>query len=255
MTDSTSEPALDAPADRASVGSMIAKRTRKRGHIEKSLAFARGRAARLTALPPVVCPFPALDAASMASAASFEMIAARAPWPYEPLPSIGGPVVVQCDGLYFGSGYGTCERLRREGRFVIANDILVHPTQIERAARVGVTAVAPILVALDRVSPAQIDRVVEMARAMNIAITPEIATVEHLARAHELGARVAFVSLRDRDHFRPDLASARRLVEANRLHVSPIRLIGLFAPSLPPDEATAARQLGLDLLATEGISD
>lgn len=233
---------------------MIAKRTRKRGHIEKSLAFARARASRLTALPPVRCPFEALDVASLVQAASFEIIAMRAPWALAAT-APGAVAIVQCDGLYFGSGYGTCERMRRAGRLVIANDILVHPTQIERAARVGVTAVAPILVALDRVDPVEVERVLSMARAMNIAITPEIATVEHLARAHDLGARVAFVSLRDRDHFRPDLAPAQRLVEENRRHASPIRLIGLFAPSLPPDEASAAKQLGLDLLATEGISD
>ncbi len=237
---------------------LIGRRTRRRGAIDRALSFAHARAARLSASPPIALDLGPPRAGPLRvedepGVPAYRSVARRLPWLDAAAPGSApaieraGVLVVHCEGSQMGGDYELLERTRREqpSAILIASDVFVDPSQLERARRAGADGVAPVMVALRREHPDDpLRELAGAARALGLELVPECATHADLVAARAEGAGRALVSLRDRDHHRPALDDAAKLTEDR----AGLVLIGIFASSLPEELQERARALGLDAL-------
>ncbi|MBL9021252.1 MAG: hypothetical protein JNL21_03585 [Myxococcales bacterium] len=182
-------------------GMRLARRSRKRGALDKALGLARARAARLASSPPLPPRAPADPHA-----------AAR-------VRSGAGPVlVVSCDASE-GRGYEALEEARAAAPHVLllALDLFVDEAQIRRARQAGADGV--VLVA--RVLPQ--DRLAELAaaaRAQGLSVSVEVRSAPELAGALAIQADAVRVAEMDRDNGRPDPDAAATRAAAEKAHVA-----------------------------------
>ncbi|NUP11009.1 MAG: hypothetical protein HOW73_33600 [Polyangiaceae bacterium] len=234
----------------------LAKRTRRRGALDKAVTFAWERAARIAASPPLASPFGAprrLPAPSGASA--FRLLTRAVPWtdPAPASPTPLGPndvLVVTAEGRFFGGSYELCEQVRTRCAFMVVSDVFVSPAQIQRARRAGADAIAPIVRALAHPSE-DLAELARAARELGLDVIPEVATPAEVTLARDLASERVFVSLRDRDTHRPAidevaavLASAHEATGAANIEV-----LALFADDLPKEHAEKAANLAFERCA------
>lgn len=198
----------------------LAKRTRKRGALDKALGLARARAARLAASPPLPSRYAVDPRAS-------EHVREGEP----------GWVLVDCDASTGGT-YQMLEEARAASethgadrdRFVAA-DLFLHEAQLRRARHAGADAallVARVLT-LDR-----LDALTKAARGLGLAVAIEVRDVSELAAATAVGADAVRVAEVDRDTRRP-AADAPAVVSAARAACIPL-LVACDHRKLPFDD-------------------
>jgi hypothetical protein len=217
----------------------LGKRTRRRGAIEKSVAFAKARAARIAAGPPLPRtgapprPLP-LRPGRVAS------LSAGAPWEARARPTPRGfeLVVVHAEGRFLGGSYELCERARRQVEApLLVSDVFLGEAAIGRAWRAGADAISPIVCASERAG-VPLASLAAAARALGLGFAPEVATLDELESARDLGCRLVLVSLRDRDSLRPSLDAVAPLFD-----VPGLVMVALFADTLSGDEGARAAAL------------
>lgn len=229
----------------------IAKRTRRRGALDKCLTFARQRSARIAASPPLPSPFPP-PRAQPPELSSLAVLAQALPWaepsvPELPIPSRFSAVVVVCEGRFFEGDYELLERARRTqaADYWIASDVFVDTAQIVRARRAGADAISPLVRVLERTSLTLAD-LAGAARELGLDVVPQCASAEELEAALEIGCARALVSLRDAETLRPAIDEVAAMFETSR----DIELVSIFADSLPEDLALRARSFDFSVRAT-----
>lgn len=225
----------------------LGKRSRRRGALDKALSFAHARAARLAAGPPLsrLAPAPQPLPAHLSRVASLAGPAAQ--WRAAEL-AVRPPhdlLVVHAEGRFLGGSYELCERAR--GAFsgpIVVSDVLIADEQLARAHRAGADAIAPIVVACERAG-VSLAALAARARALGLACLPEVATLEQLELARSLSLDRVLVSLRDRDTLRACVEEVAPLFAREGVFV-----IGLFADTLPAEDARRAAELATDERAT-----
>ncbi len=229
----------------------LAKRSRKRGEIERAIFFAEQRAARLSTAPPLARSCAAPTERPLRSPT---LLARKLPWGAVPegwSDTSAGTLLIVADGCHFAGGYSDVEVLRAVHleRSLVVADAFVDELLVERAYRAGADALAPPLGLLSR-RQAQ-EAVFVQARARGLAVVPECSSPGDLELARAEGCREVLVSARHRDHFRLDASSARSLCEAAcGAGLSPWLL---FAEDLPQDDLSSLQSAGANLVPTRAL--
>lgn len=214
----------------------LGPRTRRRGQIAKILARKRETVARLRAAPPL----PARHAPRR-GALEARVRGARAEVVVSPTFDPRGALeaFVACD-VALGGSFDALSDLRDRlesdspDTRLVAVDFVVHPIQLERAAASGADAALLVARLVDAEGLAAL---VAKARALGLEPLVEVASEQELARALDLRVVAIAVSIRDRDHGRPEIERAISLAHAAG---SEIRRVALEAPLDAADELAEA---------------
>lgn len=216
----------------------LAKRTRQRGAIFKMVAFAEGRAARISAappLPPAHAPSDGVHAA-MPVHARVGVLSRATPWPRAdgPYATVGtlDVLIVVAEGSLFGGSYELVEATFKAGAPPIwVSDAFLDPVQVRRAAEAGASGIAPIAAVAARAG-VPLAEIAVWARRYGLAFAPECDSEDSWRAAAALDEPAAFClsCAFDRDNLRP---------RALPLPAAPpaLPIVALFAHDLPPEGA------------------
>lgn len=214
----------------------LAKRTRQRGAIFKMIAFAEGRAARISAAPPLppARPPSAATCGALPPLPRVGVLARAAPWPRRkgPYAAVGAldALIVVAEGSLFGGNYELVEATFKAGAPPIwVSDAFLDPVQVRRAAEAGASGIAPIAAVAARAG-IPLAEIAGWARRFGLAFAPECDTEDGWRVAAELEIPAAFClsCAFDRDNLRP---RALPLPAAS----PPSLVVALFAHDLPAE--------------------